>query len=346
MRAALVTSEPGDVRRGSGTALAVANLVDALGLNGVALAVVRGRGGHLGHTVARARLNRDPRAVVAAYDVVLGVGGDGRHAAECGRMPFVALPKALYGELLVHEHAAARAVLGVHAAWEANATRAATLVIAPSRWAAGVVHRRLRVPWSRIAVVGEPFPVARWRATLAVRHREGRRALLVAHLYARKRAVDAVAAWPAVRRALPGAELEIAGDGPQLGALRRAAAGVPGVRVHGHVDRAALRELYACADVAISTSAHETFGYAVLEALASGLPVVAASAPAVLELCEGAVATEVGVGDVAALSAAIVASLDPRVAAHAATINPACAARHESARVGEAYLAALAPLFG
>jgi alpha-1,6-mannosyltransferase len=102
--------------------------------------------------------------------------------------------------------------------------------------------------------------------------------------------------------------------------------------------------MYARADVLVSASAHETFGYAVVEGLASGLPVVAAAAPAVVELCEGAVAEQVEVGDVAALARAISASLDPAVAQAAAATNPGLSARFESVTVGGAYLDALGAL--
>ena len=341
MRPLLVTSEPSGVARGSGTAVAAANLVEALAANGVALAVLRASDHPLGHSGARLRLNRAAALAAPAYDAYLGIGGDGQAAAAVAGVPFVALPKALYAEVRRHERGLTRALLGGHAALEGRAARAASLVITGSRAAASAVHHDYGVSWARIEVIPEPFPVQRWRAALPAPRRSGRHALLVAHLYPRKRAIDAVAAWPEVRRRRPGAILDIAGDGPELGALRRAAAATEGVRLHGHLPPHRVARLYARADVAISASAHETFGYAVLEALAAGLPVVAASAPAVVELCEGAVAERVAVGYVAGLGRAIARSLDPGVAAAAAAVNPALASRSESAAVGAAYLAAL-----
>ena len=55
-----------------------------------------------------------------------------------------------------------------------------------------------------------------------------------------------------------GMTLDIAGDGPSYTALRRAAAAVDGVRLHGHVDPDRLRGLYAAADLLVSASAHES----------------------------------------------------------------------------------------
>lgn len=341
MRPALLTSEPGDVQHGSGTAVAVANLGEALALNGVQLSIVRGRAHPLGHTLARARFNRAGNPARGMYDCILGVGGDGHLIAAQDRTPFIALPKALYLLVRPHEGLATRAMLGRHAALEARASRAADLVVVPSRFAAAVVHRSFDVPWSRIEVIPEPFPAARWRSTLTPAARQGRRVLIVAHLYRRKRVLDVIAAWPRVLRAHPDAELDIAGDGPELASVRRAASGLGGVRVLGHVSPDRLRALYARADVAVSASAHETFGYAVLEALAAGLPVVIAAAPAVVELCDGAVAEQVDIGDVAALAGAIVTSLDASVAAAAAAVNPGVAGRCDPRRIGAAYIQAI-----
>jgi glycosyltransferase involved in cell wall biosynthesis len=344
MHPALLTSEAADVRRGSGTAVAAANLVEAFALNGVALAVVRGRDHPLGHSVARARFNRTAWGPASMYDAALGIGGDGQATASRGGIPFVALPKALYGRVLAHEGGLTRLLLRGHAALERRASIGASLVVVPSRFAAAVVHEDFGVPWSRIEVIPEPFAAARWRSLPPAVAREGRRVLVVAHLYTRKRVVDVIKAWPAVRRSHRDAVLDIAGDGPAGASLRRAVAGVEGIRLHGHVDPDRLRGFYARADLLVSASAHETFGYSVVEGLASGLPVVAAAAPAVVELCEGAVAEQVDIGDVAALARAIAASLDPGVAEAAAALNPGLTARFESVTVGAAYLELLGAL--
>jgi glycosyltransferase involved in cell wall biosynthesis len=83
--------------------------------------------------------------------------------------------------------------------------------------------------------------------------------------------LDAVTALPP-----DAATLEVAGDGPLLRAVRTDAAhrGL-GERVtfHGHVPD--VGPLLGRADVLVHTSASETFGYALLEAAAAGLPVVA-----------------------------------------------------------------------
>ncbi|HWC82907.1 MAG TPA: glycosyltransferase [Pseudonocardiaceae bacterium] len=78
--------------------------------------------------------------------------------------------------------------------------------------------------------------------------------------------------------------LDVYGDGVAADQLRRQAAGLP-VTFHGYLgDRAELAGRLAAADIAFAPSAAETFGLSVLEALASGTPVVAADTGAAPEL--------------------------------------------------------------
>lgn len=342
MRPLLITTEPAGIRRGSGTAVAVDGLVAALALNGIHLSVARGRVHPLGHTVARWRDSTSPtRLVPRAWDVVLGVNGDGHAGARAASLPMVALPKALYAAVAPHERGLTRRLIRRHALWEATGCRVATVVVAPSAAAASLLARAYGVPRSRIVVIGEPFAAEAWRRSLPSIQREGRRVLTVAHLYPRKRVSDLLDAWPLVLARRPDALLDVAGDGPSLAALRRQADRLRGVTIHGHVEGDALRRLYAAADVFVSTSAHETFGYAVVEALASGLPIVAGTAPAILELTATAERCGVAAGDIEGLAAAVAASLAPATAAAAAERNPPIAARFETADIGAAYAAVL-----
>lgn len=87
------------------------------------------------------------------------------------------------------------------------------------------------------------------------------------------------------RRGVP-VQLDVYGDGPHRGELERLAGSAP-VVFHGHVaSRPHLAARVARADAALSVCPAETFGLAVLEALASGTPVVTADQGGARELVD------------------------------------------------------------
>ena len=88
-----------------------------------------------------------------------------------------------------------------------------------------------------------------------------------------------LAAFRAARAAKPRLQLLLAGG------ARSAEAGVSSL---GFVDDAALLELYRRSLALIQPSIEEGFGLPVLEAMASGLPVIASNAPALREVAGGA----------------------------------------------------------
>jgi len=87
------------------------------------------------------------------------------------------------------------------------------------------------------------------------------------------------------RRGVP-VQLDVYGEGPHLDELVEIAGSAP-VTFHGHVaGRAELNRRIASAHVSLSVCPGETFGLAVLEALASGTPVVTASVGGASELID------------------------------------------------------------
>src|SRR5256714_14376444 len=103
---------------------------------------------------------------------------------------------------------------------------------------------------------------------------------------------------------VPG-ELALVGDGPDR--ERVAALAGPNVRLLGRIERDELVDWYAAADAFVMPSRSETWGMAMNEAAAAGLPLVASEAPgAGYDLIEeGGNGYRVPVEDVEALRAAL-----------------------------------------
>lgn len=96
--------------------------------------------------------------------------------------------------------------------------------------------------------------------------------LYVGRLAAEKNLEDAVAAFEAIQWEQPGTRFVLVGDGPER---TRLAAEYPEFIFCGTQTGEALAHHYASADLFLFPSRTETFGNVVLEAMASGLPVVA-----------------------------------------------------------------------
>jgi glycosyltransferase involved in cell wall biosynthesis len=117
-----------------------------------------------------------------------------------------------------------------------------------------------------------------------------------------------VAALPAVAAAVPSARVLLVGDGPERAALQaQAAACGVGRRLHLTGATAEIARALAACDVLAAPSRNEGMGRALVEAMALGVPVVAAAVggiPAVVGDGEGG--RLVPAGDAAALAAALV----------------------------------------
>ena len=183
--------------------------------------------------------------------------------------------------------------------WTRFAAADSAAIICASNYAAEPFEpwsaRVRRIPLGVDLTVFRPAPARMRTADSARPSVEPLRLVTVGRLAPEKRpdiAVEVVAEL--VRRGQP-VHLDIVGDGPMLAGLRRAAAGLP-ITFHGHVaDREATAELVRTARVMLGPCPVETFGLALVEALASGIPIVVPDAGAAPELVDdGPLGTLIG----------------------------------------------------
>lgn len=105
------------------------------------------------------------------------------------------------------------------------------------------------------------------------------RVLVVSRLTAEKDPLTAARAVAALGASLP-VELMVAGEGPLSAEMETLTAGSgASLRLLGHLPQKELGDVYRSADVFVLTSLHEGSNQAVVEAMASGLPVIATDVP-------------------------------------------------------------------
>jgi sugar transferase (PEP-CTERM/EpsH1 system associated) len=154
------------------------------------------------------------------------------------------------------------------------AARASSAVVPVSLDAADEVLGPERVPAHKVVVIHNGIEIERFRA-----ERETRplvRAISVARLNPVKDQPTLLRAVPLIAEAHPGFSLDIVGDGPERQGLERLRSELGlerSVRLLGH--REDVAPLLAAADVFLLTSTSEGLALTLLEAMASGLPVVA-----------------------------------------------------------------------
>ncbi|HEX9039240.1 MAG TPA: glycosyltransferase family 1 protein [Ktedonobacterales bacterium] len=139
-------------------------------------------------------------------------------------------------------------------------------------WGRGVEHavftpEKRSTEWRRAMTGDEATPIALYTGRLASEKNLG----------------DLLAAIDEIEQA--GAWLVLVGDGPARGDLERALAGRR-ASFTGYLGGEALARAYASADIFVFPSLTETYGQVVVEAMASGLPVVAYDAEGVRDSIE------------------------------------------------------------
>jgi len=173
-----------------------------------------------------------------------------------------------------------------------------------ARELAALRFHNLRV-WTRgvdPSLFDSSFRSAAMRARLGARHERDVVVLYVGRL-AREKGIDVLARAWRLAAASPGVRFAVVGDGPAEAEFRAAAP--EGTCFMGRLTGRALSEAYASADLFAFPSVTETFGNVVLEAMASGLAVVAPDVGATTEYATAETAQLFRGGDATSLAEAI-----------------------------------------
>ncbi|QHC02513.1 glycosyltransferase [Epidermidibacterium keratini] len=197
--------------------------------------------------------------------------------------------------------------------------RASTQVITCSRQMRGEVLRLHGADPSRVRIIPNGIDLSEWRQPDIAATPAGPPTLVYAGRLVHEKGVqDLVAALPAIRRAVPGTRLVIAGTGKTEAALReqvRTLRLTRAVDFLGHLDPGPLREVMTAADLAVVPSRYEPFGIVALEFTALGVPLVVTDVGGLGEYAARTGGPTVPPGEPAALARAVIAELrDPSAA--------------------------------
>lgn len=342
-----VSGTGANVRQGSGTYVGISVLRRALLARGCAVSLAAPE--QMGPAAwRRLWFNLRLRSLrLEGYTAVVGFDLDGFWLPRRQRRWLdVAAIKGVLAEEMQFERGWVRARLGVQAYFERHRVQQADRVLVTSRYAADAVQRRYGVPDGKLRIVPELIDLDAWRERLAASVAPvcGPPVILcVAHLYPRKDVATLLRAAAELRSE---AQVQIVGTGPEQDNLQRLARQLnlgERVRFLGHVPLAQLTQAYCGASLFCLPSRQEGFGIVLLEAMAAGLPIVAARAAAIPEVvADGEGALLFPPGDAHALAAALdrlLADADAR--RHMGAFGQRHVQRFAAARVTEQFLAAI-----
>ena len=303
-----------DRARGSGSAVAIAGLAGGLRSLGHRVTILRPRFHLPTVDLTRISANIDFRSRVRSFpaDLIVGFDLDGCFLGT-PRAPYVVALKGVMADELRYETGWNRARFQLLSRLERRNARRADRVIVTSAHSRRVAAEAYNLDPDRTGVVPEGIDVEGWSGLVpAPRRADSPPTILsVARQYRRKNTATLIRAMAIVRKSIPAAQLRVVGDGPEVPRLRALVRSLKlehAVDLVGSVDGAGgIRTEMARADVFCLPSRQEGFGIVFLEAMAAGLPIVAAECAAVPETAPpGEVSLLVEPDDVHALAAALV----------------------------------------
>lgn len=333
------------MREGSGTYVGISVLRDALLARGheVKLIAPQSRAGAAARLWFNYRIRNAARA--ERPDVVVGFDLDGVFLDGTGALD-VASIKGVIAEEMRFEKGLSRASLRLQSWFEKRRVRRADRILTTSRYAADCIERRYGISADSVRIVPELIDLKAWRSALDAVPQEARERpgiLCVAHLYPRK---DLATLLRAVALLRTRAVLRVIGNGPEFGRLQRLSreSGITDrVSFLDHVPFAELAGEYRRADLFCLPSRQEGFGIVLLEAMAAGLPIVAARAAAIPEVVpDGECGVLVEPGDAAGFARAIDSLLaDNTARGRFAEAGRKRVARYDAPIVAEEFLKAV-----
>ncbi len=290
MRIRFLTSTPLNVTAGSGTYVGIRTLAQALREAGAEVEFIAPRAQFPIYTLSRLFYNQMLRFRHDECDVTVGFDMDGYCVAGREHAPHVASIKGVIADEMHYESGFTRWTMGVQARREAEHVRRADLVVTTSRYAALRLEELYSIPPVQ-SIVPELIDLSAWRALLAGNpaSRDPRHftVLCVCRFYPRKRLHLLLQAAAQLRESAPEVRVRIVGNGPEAPRLRGLWKQLDlenTVEWLGDVSQAGLAAEYNRADLFCLPSVQEGFGIVFLEAMAAGLPIVAARAAAVPEV--------------------------------------------------------------